>query len=63
MQEDKDIKIGKPCRKLKYCPYGILIEQFPLPETCEQHELACLFYGHVCPVFFKGVATAFVDEG
>ncbi|WAC07637.1 MAG: HNH endonuclease signature motif containing protein [Thermodesulfobacteriota bacterium] len=41
--------VCKPCWELKYCPYGLLIEEFPLPEA-ETHR-ACRIFGHECPVF------------
>lgn len=44
----------KPCWELKYCPYGLLVEQFPiLPLTREEliedqkHRLSCLEKGHL----------------
>jgi len=49
--------IEKPCIKLGYCPYGQLIEEFPLshPHT----KLSCCFengaitqFGHDCPVHY-----------
>lgn len=45
--------ICKPCWELKYCPYGSLVENFPL-ETDESRdtEEVCLIFGHYCPVFF-----------
>lgn len=52
----KKIKIDKPCYKLKYCPYGILVEKFPLEEG---NEMSCGVYGHRCPVF--SVAEVFED--
>ena len=42
--------ICKPCWELKYCPYGVLVENFEV-----RHELddpyACRIFGHLCPVF------------
>lgn len=58
----KSLKRMKPCKKLRYCPYGVLVEQFPMPETDEEYEAACTFWGHVCPVFCEGVRSAVVDD-
>ena len=41
--------VCKPCWELKYCPYGPLVEEFPLPET-DTHR-SCRIFGHECPVF------------
>ena len=42
--------VCKPCWELKYCPYGVLVEQFPLAE--DRNEMSCRIYGHDCPVFY-----------
>ncbi len=39
----------KPCWELKYCPYGPLVEDFPLRP--EPDEKSCRIFGHDCPVF------------
>ena len=49
--------IGKPCIQLGYCPYGSLVETFPL--TGESDELSCSTFGHACPVL--KVSEPFVD--
>lgn len=49
--------VCKPCWEIKYCPYGPLVEQFPLPS--EGDDRACRIYGHVCPVFI--VAEPFTE--
>ena len=41
--------VCKPCWELKYCPYGPLVELFPLRE--ERDFQSCLIFGHDCPVF------------
>lgn len=41
--------VCKPCWELKYCPYGSLVEEFPLDEERDDH--ACRIFGHRCPVF------------
>lgn len=42
--------VCKPCWELKYCPYGVLVEQFPLQE--DRSDMSCRIYGHDCPVFY-----------
>jgi hypothetical protein len=42
--------VCKPCWELKYCPYGPLVEQFPLPDP--RDERSCLIFGHHYPVFY-----------
>lgn len=49
----------KPCRILEYCPYGPLVEQFPLPD--EDNERSCSVFGHECPVFY--VAELYKEKG
>lgn len=41
--------VCKPCWEIKYCPYGPLIEEFPLKEAPD--EKSCRIFGHDCPVF------------
>ena len=41
--------VCKPCWELKYCPYGPIVEEFPLPEV-DSHR-SCRIFGHDCPVF------------
>ena len=41
--------IAKPCKKLGYCPYGQLVEEFPLHS---KSKLSCPTYGHDCPVHY-----------
>ena len=42
--------VCKPCWEIKYCPYGILVEDFDLRD--EQDDKGCRIYGHDCPVFY-----------
>lgn len=53
------MKIEKPCRKLKYCPYGILVEHFKLRKK-RNNKYSCIVYGHDCPVF--SCAENFADK-
>jgi hypothetical protein len=49
--------VCKPCWELKYCPYGPLVEGFPLPEV-DTHR-SCKVFGHECPVF--SIAEPFTE--
>ena len=49
--------VVKPCHKLRFCPYGQLVEEFPLEE---RNERSCKVFGHECPVFYH--AEAFAEE-
>jgi hypothetical protein len=49
--------VCKPCWEIKYCPYGPLVEQFPLKE--EPDSQSCRIFGHDCPVFH--VAEPFTE--
>lgn len=40
--------IEKPCVALWYCPYGLLVEAFPMSGG----ELVCTEGGHDCPVHY-----------
>lgn len=42
--------ICKPCWELKYCPYGVLVEDFELRDDPED-PYRCKIFGHMCPVF------------
>ena len=42
--------ICKPCWELKYCPYGVLVENFPLGDV-DDDVFKCRIFGHICPVF------------
>jgi hypothetical protein len=41
--------VCKPCWEVKYCPYGPLVERFPLRQ--ERDSRSCRIFGHDCPVF------------
>ena len=52
------IKVNEfPCKELGYCPYGPLVEKFPVDEV-GGGEKSCPVYGHNCPVFYTAVAVA-----
>lgn len=42
--------ICKPCWELKYCPYGVLVEDFELRDEIDD-PYRCRVFGHLCPVF------------
>jgi len=42
--------IKKPCNKLGFCPYGQLVEEYPLKEKVDK--VSCDVFGHDCPVFY-----------
>ena len=44
--------MAKPCSKLMYCPYGGLVEEYPLREP-KTSELSCPIFGHDCPVHYQ----------
>jgi hypothetical protein len=50
--------VCKPCWEVRYCPYGPLVEQFPVPEE-ENDPRRCRIFGHICPVYF--VAEPFTE--
>jgi hypothetical protein len=55
---EKRVKsVCKPCWEIKYCPYGPLVEQFPLQE--DRNDKSCVIFGHDCPVFY--VAEPFTE--
>ena len=49
--------IKKPCIKLGYCPYGQLVEEYPLGDkrtklSCTIDNGAIIPFGHDCPVHY-----------
>ena len=55
MERPHRIKVEEfPCKKLGYCPYGYLVEKFPVEATSEK---GCPVYGHECPVFSTAEAV------
>jgi len=59
MKEEFDIAIEKPCKHLFICPYGILVEMFPLSEDPADPD-TCYLFGHICPAFY--VSSVFSEE-
>ena len=50
------LKDNKPCHFLMFCPYGQLVEEFPLEENNSKH--SCKVFGHHCPVFYQAEPVA-----
>jgi hypothetical protein len=50
----KNTDVIKPCHKLGVCPYGSLVEQFPLERkyTEATGKQRCSVFGHQCPFHF-----------
>lgn len=58
MMKKETIEIFKPCWKLDWCPYGPLVEDFPLKKKPD--DISCSIFGHDCPVFT--MAEGFIDD-
>jgi len=44
-----NIKKIKPCKKCGYCPYGAMVESFPLTGG----KFSCSIFGHDCPMYYN----------
>jgi len=51
-------KVVKPCKLCGFCPYGQLVEEFPL----NRNEMSCEVFGHDCPVFYHAEFMAEEEE-
>jgi hypothetical protein len=51
----------KPCWELKYCPYGVLVEGFPIPHD-PSNPKGCRIFGHECPVFHVAESVSETKE-
>ncbi|MCK9463194.1 MAG: hypothetical protein M0R80_26530 [Proteobacteria bacterium] len=51
-------KAVKPCHALAFCPYGPLVEEFPLRDEAEA--VSCDVFGHDCPIFYH--AEPFAED-
>ncbi|KKK51148.1 hypothetical protein LCGC14_3117880 [marine sediment metagenome] len=47
-----NLKKVKPCHTCGYCPYGCMVEAFPLKR--KSTEISCIVFGHDCPMFYNG---------
>lgn len=61
-------ELEKPCGALRYCPYGQLVEEFPLTEP--RDKLSCLeefggimSFGHHCPVHYHAETAEDIAGG
>jgi len=60
IQWGKRVKaVCKPCWEIKYCPYGTLVEDFPLKSKDDRDHRSCRIFGHDCPVYY--VAEPFTE--
>jgi hypothetical protein len=50
------LKDNKPCHGIGYCPYGKLVEEFPL--LVKKSKYSCKVFGHNCPVFYHAEPMA-----
>lgn len=50
----KNTDVIKPCHKLGVCPYGALVEQFPLLDEYTENtgKQRCSVFGHQCPFHY-----------
>ena len=46
-------KVEHPCRKLKYCPYGAMVELFPIDSPKRRTNMSCKVFGHNCPIHYN----------
>ena len=46
----RNFKKVKPCLKCGYCPYGAMVEAFPLKD---KSKLSCPVFGHDCPMYYN----------
>jgi len=53
----KDGEVIKPCLELEYCPYGYLVEGYPIMDD----KFSCGIFRHDCPVFYTA-AEGFIDD-
>ena len=64
-------EMAKPCIKLRYCPYGQLVEEFPLRPDGEHTKLSCCLenngglmqFGHDCPVHYHAEYLQVTKDG
>ena len=50
LKREPDQAQSKPCHILGYCPYGQLVEEFPL--DVQPSDISCKVFGHNCPVYY-----------
>ena len=42
--------LKKPCLSCGCCPYGQLVEEFPVRKKANKY--SCTVFGHDCPIFY-----------
>jgi len=53
--EPNTMMLEKPCHSTGFCPYGPLVEAFPILAPEERDlSISCRNFGHKCPVFYCG---------
>ncbi|MGA3291510.1 MAG: hypothetical protein ABSD42_14875 [Candidatus Bathyarchaeia archaeon] len=65
------ISLKSPCKVLKYCPYGYLVEQFPLGDMLgdnstfkkNKNAKACFIFGHDCPCWYVAESIESYNDG
>ena len=52
-KEGKDLlwTMEKPCHSCGFCPYGQLVEEYPLQGE-KRDEVSCKVFGHDCPAYY-----------
>lgn len=58
---DSNLKKKKPCYKLGYCPYGCIVEAFPLPK--KRRKISCGIFDHDCPMFYNAEDLSIFARG
>jgi hypothetical protein len=45
-----DKNATKPCHRLGFCPYGSIVEEFPIRD--QESDFTCKIFFHDCPIFY-----------
>lgn len=46
--------IVRPCHLCKFCPYGGIVEMFPLQGSEDRRgDMSCEVFGHDCPAYYN----------
>ncbi len=53
---EEPVKFDKPCHSCGYCPFGSVVEMFPIKRTRDQY--SCTVFGHNCPAFYMAEPMA-----
>ena len=54
----RNLKKKKPCYNCGYCPYGTIVEYFPLDKIrnvwdTRETSVNCKLFGHHCPMYYN----------